>query len=88
MKVKSKTLKELKKYARHLGGDMNETLHYFIRASDGSLLKTLDSPECTFTAIGLHVLNHNEEFLVVDHPNPISKYEYESTKILYKEIKK
>ena len=34
---------------------------------------------------GFHCLDHGEEFLVVDHPHPISKQQYEMIKIFFKE---
>ena len=87
MKVVAKSINKLKKYARHLGGDMSETLHYFIRMDNGELLERGENPDTSFTAKGLHVLEHGEEFLVVDRPNPISKQEYEQIKVLFEEQK-
>lgn len=83
-KVKLKTISELKKFARHLGGDMSETLHYFIKF-DGKPIKNTEEPNTSFHAVGFHVLDHGEEFLVVDHPNPISKQQYDAYRELFKE---
>ena len=85
MKVIMKSLRQLRKYGRNLGGDMNESLTYFIRMSDGSLIKTSENADESFIAVSKDVRDNGEEFLVVDHPNPISKREYEATKVLYKE---
>lgn len=87
MKVKLKSLDKLRNFARHTGGDMSETLGYYVRF-DGSLIPndaTLND-ESGFHAVFKHVLENGEEVLVVDHPNIITKREYEQTKELYEKV--
>lgn len=84
-KVKLKAVNELRKFARYLGGDMSEDVHYFIRMSSGDLIENEKEPTGSFHAIGFHVLDHGEEFLVVDHPNPISKQQYDTYRALFEE---
>ena len=85
-KVKLKPLDTLREYGRSLGGDMSEDLSYFIKF-DGKLLKSNEQPTGGFTCFTKHVLENGEEFLVVDHPNIITKREYEASKILYERRK-
>ena len=86
--VKLKSLEKLKPFARHLGGDQNGSLHYFVRMGTKEPISNLEEPNCidgAFMASGYHVLEHGKEFLVVDHPNLISKREYEMLQELFEE---
>lgn len=86
MKVILKSTKTLKKFARYLGGDMSETIHYFIDMFTKEPLESTEEPDKSFMAKGFHATDHGEEFLVVDHPNPISRDEYERIKALFTEV--
>jgi len=82
-KVKLKTANALKRFARYLGGDMSESVTYFIEMGTNRPMENNESPQNSFHAKSFHALEHGEEFLVVDHPNPISKQEYETFKDLF-----
>lgn len=86
--VKLKELKDLKKFARHFGGDMSESMAYVIRHDNGELVdRNANLNDIgSFTHTVKHVLENGQEFLVVDHPNVISKADYERTKALYEEV--
>lgn len=83
-KVKLKSLKKLKKFAMNNGGDMCETLKYVIKPN-GELVENMTDLNKlgSFHTVFKHVLENGEEFLVVDHPNIITKREYEMSKVLY-----
>ena len=83
-KVRMKTISQLKRFARHLGGDMSEDIYYFAK-STGNLIENIDDGYKNFNAVGFHALDHGTEFLVVDHPNPISKQQYEAFRELFTE---
>ena len=85
--VKLKSNKELQKYARHLGGDMSETVGYYIRF-DGTLIPAdADlNKEGGFYCFPKHVLDHGQEFLVIDNENTLSTREYNSSKALYDDV--
>lgn len=85
-KVKLKATHKLKRFARFLGGDMSETVHYFIDMVTGEPMESNKEPNKSFMAKGFHVCDHEEEFLVVDHPNPISRDEYNKIKELFEEL--
>ena len=75
----------VKKYWFHLGGDFSETM--------GIAIDHLGNPitYAEFVNKGgsvkpIHVLDLGEEFLGVNHDNPIPKKEYEGFKELFEEI--
>jgi len=79
-KVKMKSMDSLKPYRQHMPGqgEMDENTYYAIGMVDGKLIKT----HKTMNQVGgsvvvkrVHWCDHGQEFLVVDHPNPISKSE-------------
>ena len=82
-KVKLKTANMLKRFARYLGGDMSESVTYFVEMGTNRPMENTEDPQVDFHAHTFHVLDHGEEFLVVDHPNPISKQQYELMKNLF-----
>jgi len=82
-KVKLKTASALKRFARYLGGDMSESVTYFVEMSTNRPMDRTEDPDVSFHARSFHVLEHGEEFMVVDHPNPISRQEYETFKDLF-----
>lgn len=86
--VKLKELNELREFGRHLGGDFSETLGYYIRMSDGSLIPNdADlNEEGGFHCFPKHILDNGQEYLVIDHPNIITKREYDTAKALYDEV--
>lgn len=84
MKVKLKTLKKLRKYGKCVGGDMSTVLEYKIDFNGNLIPLDADLDELGgFNMVYKDVLENGEEFLVVDHPNIITKDEYERTKCLY-----
>ena len=84
MKIKLKTKKLLRKYGRHVGGDMSTTLEYRIDFNGNLIPTEVDCDELGgFHVVYKDVLENGEEFLVVDHPNIITKQEYEMSKSLY-----
>lgn len=95
MKVKSKTIDELKKYAFPVDrGDMDENMYYCLRFN-GELIERkrkldftktkINDIEGSFTFKPFHWSEHDTEFLVIDHPNIITKDEYERMKDLFTE---
>jgi hypothetical protein len=84
-KVRLKTSNLLKRFARYFGRDMSESVTYFIDIKTGKPIENRINPDTSIFVSSFHVLQHGEEFLVVDHPNPISKDEYEKMKELFSE---
>lgn len=85
-KVRLKSLNSLRRFARFLGGDMSETVHYFVDMFTKEVLERDEDTDKNIIVKGFHVLDHGKEFLVVDHPNPISREEYEAIKDLFDNI--
>ena len=67
---------------------MSESVTYFTKMSDGKLIPLEEHLKASFNAKSFHVLDHGKEFLVVDHPNIITKREYEAMQDLFEEPKK
>jgi len=88
-KVRTKTIEDLKPYSQPLPrGDMDENQYYCVLMGNKELVKSkfsLNDVGNAFTIKPLHWAEHDAEFLVVDHPNPISKKEYEHLKSLFVE---
>lgn len=78
MKVKLKK-DMVKKYWFHLGGDMSETMGIAVN-HNGEPITYLEFQKSGGTVKPIHVLELEEQFLVVDHINPIPKREYEHFK--------
>jgi len=65
---------------------MSETVHYFVDMFTKEVMERNEDTNKNFIVKGFHVLDHGEEFLVVDHPNPISRQEYEAVKDLFDNV--
>lgn len=87
-KVKLKTKKQLKKFAKYMGGETSETLYYIIDLKSGKPVESEPKEDGAYVAKAFNAVNHGEEFLVVDHPNPISRQEYDLIKELFEEQEK
>lgn len=78
--VKSKSIEQFKQMVRakeiqHLStSDSGEISHY----------GTIGNPS---RVMGFWWCDHGQEYLVVDHPNPISRESYEGVKIFFEELK-
>jgi hypothetical protein len=84
--MKVKLNKELiNKYSFHLGGDTSETLGIAVDHS-GKPITYLQFQKSGGTIKPLRVLELEEEFLVVDHVNPMPKREYIHFKKFFEEI--
>lgn len=84
MKVKlDKAL--VKKYWFHLGGDMSETMGIAINGK-GEPITYAEFMTSGGSVKPIHVLELEGEYLVVDHQNPLPKYEYEGFKAFFKEV--
>lgn len=74
----------------------HEEIKALIKAREIELMHSSDSGEWTSYGVGKQPTtvktfwweDHGQEYLVVDHPNPISRDEYDRLKILFKEDKK
>ena len=85
--MKVKLNKELvKKYWFHLGGDMSETMGIAVDHL-GNLMTYAEFLQRGGSVKPIHVLELDDEFLVVDHTNPIPKNEYIHFKKFFKEAK-
>lgn len=85
MKVKlNKSL--VKKYWFHIGGDMSETMGIAINGR-GEPITYKEFQKSGGSIKPIHVLELEDELLVVDHENPIPKHEYEGFKAFFKEVK-
>ena len=84
MRVKLK--KEMvKKYWFHLGGDFSETMGV---ATDhfGNPITDTEFMDKGGTVKPIHVLELEDEYLVVDHGNPMPKKEYDHFKDFFEEV--
>ena len=75
MKVKLKT-ELVKKFQFPVGGDMSESIGVAV-SHQGQPISYQEFCEVGGTVKPFHALELEEEFLVVDHQNPVPKYEYE-----------
>lgn len=85
MKVKLDK-KLVKKYQFHLGGDMSETVGIAVNGK-GEPITYTEFIEKGGSVKPIHVLEVDEEFLVVEHERPLPKHEYEGFKAFFKEVK-
>lgn len=77
-KVKMKSEKEFKEMVKN--GDLK-----FLSSSDSGEVSHYGTATSPMHVMGVWWHDHDEEYLVVDHPNPISKESYERMKIMFKE---
>lgn len=85
--MKIKLNKELvKKYWFHLGGDMSETMGLAVDHS-GNPITYSEFLQRGGSVKPIHVLQLEEEFLVVDHTNPLPVSEYSHWKKFFEEDK-
>ena len=86
--MKVKLNKELvKKYWFHLGGDMSETMGIAVDHLGNPLTYSEFLHHEGMTSVKpIHVLKLEEEFLVVDHVNPIPKNEHGLFSKFFEEI--
>lgn len=84
--MKVKLDKQLvKEYWFHLGGDMSETMGIAINHK-GEPITYAEFMTSGGSIKPIHVLELEDEHLVVDHRNPLPKHEYEGFKAFFKEI--
>ena len=78
--------KMIKKYALPIGkGDMDE--HIYVAVDfQGNPIEPKELDRHSFTVKAFHCLELEEEFLVVDHINPIAKDEYDRFKMFFGEL--
>lgn len=85
--MKVKLNKEVvKKYWFHLGGDMSETMGIAVNGN-GEPITYAEFMKSGGSVKPIHVLELEEEFLVVKHRNPVPEYEYKGFQAFFKEIK-
>jgi len=84
--MKVKLNKQLvKKYWFALGGDMSETMGIAINHK-GEPITYAEFLTSGGSVKPIHCLELEEDYLVVDHINPLPKYEYEGFKAFFEEI--
>ena len=77
----------LKKFSFSIGGDMSESIAIAVD-HDGNPITYTEFLKDGGVIKPIHVLGLKDEFLVVNHDNPINKGEYELFKIFFEKVKK
>ena len=82
-KVRMKTVNQLKRFIRRID-DMDKVgnINYFVDFN-GELIENTNNTIHNFSVVKFAVSDHGKEFLVVDHPNPISRQDYEASKGMF-----
>jgi len=74
--------KLIKQYWFSLGGDMSETMGIAVN-HEGEVITYEEFKKIGGSVKPIHVLELEDEFLVVNHDNPISNREYETFHNIY-----